>query len=751
MKLSIAALLALTASSIAAACPNKLQRRQDPNTSDSPAPTSPDGPYTPSAPSGVPVLNGTATSNQTIASPTPASVLAANVQSTVLIFARDTASAYSAYSGLNGYAIPYEVVIVPQSGATLPQLVTGTTGNYGAIVVLSEVSYNFGAIGFQSALTAEQWAQLYQYQVDFGVRMVRIDVYPGPNFGTTAVAGGCCDSGVEQLISITSTSAFPTSGMNVGAGVSTAGLWHYPASITNSSIATEFASFAPTFATNGTMGTNSSAFTTKSTAGVINNFGDRQQMVFFISWATDWAQTSNYLQHAWIHWATRGLYTGYRRVNLGTQIDDMFLASALYRPLNTNYRVTPADLDHHRTWTISINRRLPPGSVYFLEIAHNGNGNIEASQAATGGTQCGIGPIEYAEQFDTPLEWKKTLGTGVNLWPATPTSYPYKTTCLNGDPLKVWFNTPGNLNAFAHLSHTFTHEDENNATYFDISREISWNTAWLAQSGIAKANKFSPKGIVPPAITGLNNGDAQRAWKDNGIVNVVGDNTRPALMNTQNEHWPLISTAERNGFAGIQITPRWATSVYYNCDLPACTVQEWIDTSGGKGDWNTLLNIERTTNTRHLLGLRRDPYMFHQANMNYVTAGSTTINGVTQKLSMVEAWVETVVQEMMRLTTWPIITLKHDDIATAFAGRVVRDNCVPKLTWKVDPVTRSITGLTLTTNGNTCANAIPVTVPGPVTSTAGHTTEKLGSDPLTIWVKMTGSPVTFTLSNPIAY
>jgi hypothetical protein len=42
-------------------------------------------------------------------------------------------------------------------------------------------------------------------------------------------------------------------------------------------------------------------------------------MVFFTSFATDWAPTSNYLQHAWIHWITRGLYTGYRRVNLNTQ------------------------------------------------------------------------------------------------------------------------------------------------------------------------------------------------------------------------------------------------------------------------------------------------------------------------------------------------------------------------------------------------------------------------------------------------
>jgi hypothetical protein len=120
------------------------------------------------------------------------------------------------------------------------------------------------------------------------------------------------------------------------------------------------------------------------------------------------------------------------------------------------------------------------------------------------------------------------------------------------------------LNAFAHVSHTFTHEDQNNATFFDINREITWNQKWLTQVGIAGATKFSPKGLVPPAITGLHNGDALRAWATNGITQCVGDNTRPALLNQENEFWPLITTVAANGYAGVQITPRWATNIYYN-------------------------------------------------------------------------------------------------------------------------------------------------------------------------------------------
>lgn len=78
--------------------------------------------------------------------------------------------------------------------------------------------------------------------------------------------------------------------------MSTVGLWHYPAEIVDTSITKAFAEFEP-----------QGQWTERTTAGVINNFNGRQQMAFFISWATDWALASNYLQHVWIHWLTRGI------------------------------------------------------------------------------------------------------------------------------------------------------------------------------------------------------------------------------------------------------------------------------------------------------------------------------------------------------------------------------------------------------------------------------------------------------------
>lgn len=66
--------------------------------------------------------------------------------------------------------------------------------------------------------------------------------------------------------------------------------------ITNATIANPIAEFSP-----------GGIFEEPSVAAVINQIDGRDQMVFFIAWATEWSPVSNYLQHAYIHWMTRGI------------------------------------------------------------------------------------------------------------------------------------------------------------------------------------------------------------------------------------------------------------------------------------------------------------------------------------------------------------------------------------------------------------------------------------------------------------
>jgi hypothetical protein len=143
----------------------------------------------------------------------PAPITASTVSSTVLVIARDAISAYSAYSGLNDYGIPYQLLLVPAQGATLPRLNESMTqGNFGLIVVQSEVSYlNSKTNTYGSALTDAQWSTIYNYQTSFGVRLIRLDVAPSPTTGTISL-GGCCNTS-EQLVSITNDTEFTTAGL----------------------------------------------------------------------------------------------------------------------------------------------------------------------------------------------------------------------------------------------------------------------------------------------------------------------------------------------------------------------------------------------------------------------------------------------------------------------------------------------------------------------------------------------------------
>jgi hypothetical protein len=673
-----------------------------------------------------------------------AAVGGSNVNSTVLILAPQGDSSYSATSGFDAYGIPYQLVSVPQGGVALPALnSTANAGNYGGILILSDVSYDYDG-DYHSALTQDQLTALYAYQVAFGVRMVRLDVYPDSTSGTAAVAAsdgseGCCADDVEQLMSLTNTTGFLTANLKSGATVSTKNLYHYPAKIIDTKTTWKIAQFAA-----------SGNFKSSSVAAVINNFNGREQMALFIGFATEWSSTSNYLQHAYIHWVTRGLFAGARKTYLGTQIDDMHLVTGLYYPQGKTYRVVPADVSAHVSWMTSVNSRLPSGSNYFVEIGHNGNGDIINS------TNIGydlasdpcvpVDAIYYGSPIESPdLEYMKPIGSGIDMWPQSPAQYTWTLACCKLDKLATWFMTAANRDAFAHVSHTFTHLNLNNATYSDASKEIFFNQAWMKQVGI-DAGKFSAAGLIPPAITGLHNGDVIKAWLDNGITNVVGDNSRPVLMNTNSVHHLLHSTVADNGYVGLNIMPRWPTAIYYDCDTQACTTQEWTDTSVGTGKFTDLLTFEKDTTSRYLLGLRHDPYMFHQANMRAtgVTAykvGSQSVN------SLLQIWVETVIQELVRLTNWPVITLKHDDIAKSFLDREARDACRPNLVYSYSADGSTITGATVyTANGNTCSVTVPVTFPGTASVSSGSAiSDAVGSEPLIMWATMKGSPVTFTL------
>lgn len=226
--------------------------------------------------------------------------------------------------GLDGLGINYEVLTFPQAGTPLPTLEQDGYGNYAGIVTLKELSYEYnepGRTGWLSALTDEQWTALYDYQVKYGVRMARLDAFPTTQFGANVREPGG-SSAAGQLWSFTNLTGFESSGIKEGGTVAMDGLYYYGADVTDPATTYPIAKLhsGPTF-------------TSDATAAVINAFphanGTREQMVFFTSFAAGWSQASNFIQHSWMSWMTRGLYLGQRRVYLGTHIDDVLLTTTI--------------------------------------------------------------------------------------------------------------------------------------------------------------------------------------------------------------------------------------------------------------------------------------------------------------------------------------------------------------------------------------------------------------------------------------
>jgi len=124
--------------------------------------------------------------------------------------------------------------------------------------------------------------------------------------------------------------------------------------------------------------------------------------------------------------------------------------------------VRSEDLEGHVTWQNSFNKKLNAGSTYFIELGHNGNGNIEASVELDDAEFFGSGVcspntgVEYVQIEGTPLslEYAKPMGTGEDIWPSSPKNYTWSLDCALQDDLLAWISDPSNLDAFGHVSHT---------------------------------------------------------------------------------------------------------------------------------------------------------------------------------------------------------------------------------------------------------------------------------------------------------
>ncbi|KAJ3029676.1 hypothetical protein HDV00_009464 [Rhizophlyctis rosea] len=647
-------------------------------------------------------------------------------------------------NALLGYDISWDTILIPQAGynGTLPLYDASGNPQYSSIIIQpGQLQYDYGVSGWLSALTADQWTQLETYESTHRVRRISLDDSPRPEHNTVVAnptLWGCCNTGITQNLTLTLPSSFSYMGLVNNSVLPTTGLYHVPASITNTTTTTPFLMFSPS---------SDGGFAQSTVGGVVVKYDSgREVMAFYIDFGW-WSPTSTFLSHIYIPWMTRQLYQGFRRIYFQLQVDDMFLATTVPATGSVkeyDYRVDSASINNVWAWQKTLQTNvLPAGSSFKLVVGFNGNGVLEQIDSP------------YMVEIDNDqgaYDYIQPLGAGTQVWPKDTAPYKgFTATESAKDPL--WVTLFGSQSAMANFwwcSHTFTHEMLNNCSRYDVDNELSFNILFANVSGLTKSPAWTGATMITPSISGLRNGDAIRSMVAHNITMVVGDTSRPDICNSTNPHHPWITTQESSNYDGFIVIPRQPTVIYYCSSTPTEDIalyNSFYNTTQGFKDWSYLLDVESDRVLALLLNLRHESYMFHQANLRNSDQPSITLNGRTGKYSVLQQWAEHVLGKLLALVKWPIVGgASFDELNAAFVRRFHGDNCGVWTSYEKNAT--HILAVRVEGNGG-CT--VPVTVPEGIVKDAGNSGwefEKLGVDPLTVWVPVVKGGVQRVVLSP---
>ncbi|KAJ3278102.1 hypothetical protein HK104_002648 [Borealophlyctis nickersoniae] len=607
-------------------------------------------------------------------------------------------------NGLNGYGIPYDQLIIPNTGYNGSLPLQDSAGNplYSLVIVTpGQLPYANAAGVWGSALTQVQWDQLAAYESKWKVRRVSLDDTPQASHGTViadSTAWGCCGANVSQDLVVNLLPEMSKYGLVDNATFTTQGLYHYPVKITNTTTTQAFLKLKP------------------SSDGLFKN------------------------------------------ETVGGVVDDLFLSTEIPAVDGTTYtyRITAADAQGIYLWQKAVTGRAPAGSQIKLMMAFNGQGVVEQIDE-------NLCANVADNDITTDRSWMHPPGTGPSNWPQDLTGLKnYNHTWLSKEPLyKYLLGTTTMMKEFFWCSHTYTHETLDNCSRTDVDNELSYNIFFAQQSGLYDSAYFSKSAMVTPSISGLHNSDALNSLVAHGIKYVTGDTSRPDCTNTTYPYLPWVSTKAVSNYDGFIAIPRQPTVIYYLVTTPGenlkvyndfyrnqsqATGQAWVDKT-----FDYIVDVDTSRAVSLFMSLRQDPYMFHQgvigikANLRNADQPVITLNGVSGRFGLLQYWTEVVVNKLTKLVKWPIISPHLDAHVKAFLDRAALRECGSSVSFGTNGT--HFLSFTVKSTG-TCK--VPVTVPGAIVeacTAATCTLEKIGVDPLTVWVNMTaGVTRTFTLS-----
>jgi hypothetical protein len=485
------------------------------------------------------------------ANPAPETMLAAAadvaVDARLLVITGDGSSAgLAAITTTLAYlGTPYDVLNATTGPAlTADYLAAGDHGRYYGVILDSGDL----AVSSSSALTDAEWMVLASYEARFGVRRAAMYALPTAAYGlrmtggfdvkTAPVAAHCTTAGAQVFV-----------GANCAAAVAITDGWAYTSQPTD-------------------------AFTLPLLVDAAGNvfaatrsYADGREALVLTFAQSPTALHTLELAYGIVNWVTRGLFVGERHVYVSPQIDDIFLASAIYPGTGTTYRITAAELQTFANWQNAL-RADPLTAQFRASLVFNGYGARAAGQDGLSDKARELGPT------------------------------------------------------FAWINHTWDHREMTAMSYADAYQEFSQNDQFARGAGLSR---YSTENLVTPGVTGLDNGEVMRAAFDVGIRQLVSDTSVAGQAN------PSPNVGYYNAqMPKLLVMPRRPTDLYFNVSQPAEWVAEYAALHNVNASHQQIVATVSDALVRYLLRGENDTWMFHQANLRDIGGGQSLLSNLLE-------------------------------------------------------------------------------------------------------------------------
>jgi len=617
---------------------------------------------------------------------------------------------------LNSYGIPFDSVTLPINSVYLEN---ENGALFNSIIVEGASSSNF---------PAELKMQIENYQKKYNVRVAYLNSEPDTSKGFADATQVKTTTGVkltsegnklaEQIQMKGKDIVFDVPNSSIDYKGTLTPISHYEPTIADSTALKELLKFNNTKA---------------SCAGALYDKEGINSMYLFIPFVD--SIVAFFTSHFWINWTTYGIVNGFRRIYLGVQVDDFFANNTVNQLLkeDRSFRTSVEDIQGIMEWQNTVADRMPKGSFYRTELAMNSIPILVSSEHKN---------LEIKNWTLTPKEdtYIKPLNEiGDQRWSGEEDTE-WDPEALRNDPLYDFFaQNPDNQDDFFWLSHTFSHENLDYASKFDVENEIGLNIKMGNKNYLDLYEKewFSKNSVVCPEISGLHNGHCLEAFKEYNIIYGVGDTSRADITNMTNPYIPVVTTMETSNFDGFIIIPRQPTQVYWDIDTIEGTEMYYNNLYKSDLTWKQILDLEALHVAKLFLQLRHDPFMFHESNLRNADFPTVTINGASGHYGLLQQWVERIIEEITKYVDWPIISLKMDELVQTYIKRIDRVKCNPEYKMIINEDTRVIESIEIISSGE-CEVPLFINRNFEIDSKSVDSIEQIGNDPKTAWIKLIG-------------